>query len=111
MNLTLARRLVSLARRAYLKADPAADAVWQPRLVDAFATPAFTGFAASDEHAAYLVFRGTKLHLDSGDMFRRTMQAWLANLDLAQVEERGAMVHRGYARELDGVNALLLEMA
>ena len=67
MNVTLARRLVSLARRAYLKADPAADAVWQPRQVDAFATPAFTGFAASDEHAAYLVFRGTKLHLDSGD--------------------------------------------
>jgi Lipase (class 3) len=111
MNVTLARRLVSLARRAYLKPDPAGASAWQPRHVDAFATPAFTGFAASDEHAAYLVFRGTKLHLDSGDLFRRTIQAWLANLDFAQVEERGGMVHRGYARELDGVNDLLHEMA
>ena len=103
MNVTLARRLVEPRAPGLPAADPAAHAAWQPRQVDAFATPAFTGFAASDEHAAYLVFRGTKLHLDSGDLFRRTMQAWLANLDFAQVEERGAMVHRGYARELDGV--------
>ena len=111
MNVTLARRLVGLARRAYAAARSDRAAAWQPRQVDAFTTPAFTGFAASDEHAAYLVFRGTKLHLDSGDLFRRTLQAWLANLDFAQVEEGGGMVHRGYARELDGVSELLLEMA
>ena len=88
MNVTLARRLVSLARRAYAHADPAAaPSPWQPRHLDAFDTPAFTGFVASDERAAYLVFRGTKLHLDFGDLFRRSLQAWLANLDFAQVEE------------------------
>ena len=91
--------------------DPTAPEAWQPRHVDAFTTPAFNGFVASDDHAAYLVFRGTKLDHDTGDLFQRTLQAWLANLDFAQVEERGAMVHRGYARELDGVSELLLEMA
>jgi pimeloyl-ACP methyl ester carboxylesterase len=111
VNVTLARRLVGLARRAYVRAEPAVPDAWQPRHVDTFDTPAFSGFAASDDHAAYLVFRGTRLHLDSGDMFRRTLQAWLANLDFAQVEERGTMVHRGYARELDGVNDVLVEMA
>jgi pimeloyl-ACP methyl ester carboxylesterase len=111
MNVTLARRLVSLARRAYLRADPAMTAAWQPGQVDAFETPAFTGFAASDDKAAYLVFRGTKLHLDSGDMFRRTLQAWLANLDFAQVEVPGGRVHRGYARELDELGHRLNEMA
>lgn len=110
MNVTLARRLVSLARRAYLDLDPAAGAIWHPSRVDAFATPSFTGFVASDEQAAYLVFRGTRLRLDSGDPFHRAMQGWLANLDFAQVEERGAMVHRGYARELDGMGDRLLEI-
>ena len=109
MNLTLARRLVSLARRAYLRPDPVA-AVWQPPKVDAFATPAFTGFVASDADAAYLVFRGTKLQLDSGDLFRHTLQAWLANLDFAQVEVPGGRVHRGYARELDALGTGLIEM-
>ena len=112
MNVTLARRLVGLARRAYARADPAGAAPGSRARSTRSTTPAFTGFAASDEHAAYLVFRGTKLHLDSGDLFRRTLQAWLANLDFAQVEERAAgMVHRGYARELDGLAGLLLEMA
>ena len=114
MNVTLARRLVSLARRAYAHAGPAAPSPWQPRHLDPFDTPAFTGFVASDDRAAYLVFRGTKLHLDSGDLFRRSLQAWLANLDFAQVEEvagAGAMVHRGYARELDAVAEGLLAMA
>ncbi len=111
MNVTLARRLVGLARQAYLRADPTLGARWQPGQVDAFETPAFTGLVASDEQAAYLVFRGTKLHLDSGDLFRRTLQAWLANLDFTQVEAPGGMVHRGYARELEGLDARLLEMA
>ena len=111
MNVTLARRLVGLARQAYLRADPTLGAHWQPGQVDAFETPAFTGLVASDEQAAYLVFRGTKLHLDSGDLFRRTLQAWLANLDFTQVEAPGGMVHRGYARELEGLDARLLEMA
>ena len=78
-----------LSRAAPIAAEAADLSDWQPRQVDAFDTPAFTGFAASDEHAAYLVFRGTKLQLDSGDLLRRTLQAWLANLDFAQVEERG----------------------
>ncbi len=111
MNVTLARRLVGLARRAYLGAGPAPDGAWQPRQLDAFETPAFTGFAASDDEAAYLVFRGTRLHLDSGDLFRRSIQAWLANLDFAQIQAPGGMVHRGYARELEGVGDRLTEMA
>ena len=111
MNVVLARRLVGLARRAYLRADPDLAALWQPSRVDAFATPAFSGFAASDDQAAYLVFRGTKLHLDSGAMFQRTLQAWLANLDFAQVEAPGGRVHRGYARELDELGGSLVEMA
>ena len=111
MNVTLARRLVSLAQRAYARLGSSRAEAWRPRHVDAFTTPAFTGFVASDDHAAYLVFRGTKLDHDNGDLFQRTLQAWLANLDFAQVEEHGAMVHRGYARELDGVSELLLEMA
>jgi len=110
LNITLARRLVSLAQRAYALPDTAAPQAWQPRHVDAFTTPAFTGFIASDDDAAYVVFRGTTLDHHSGDLFQRTLQAWLANLDFAQVEEGGAMVHRGYARELDGVDDLLLEM-
>ncbi|MGD9509465.1 MAG: thioesterase domain-containing protein [Geminicoccaceae bacterium] len=110
MDVTLAQRLVGLARHAYRDArHPAGGAAVIHS--DPIETPAFTGFVASDEHAAYLVFRGTKLHLDSGDLFRRTLQAWLANLDFAQVEERGAgMVHRGYARELDELGPRLAEM-
>jgi hypothetical protein len=111
LSITLARRLVSLAQRAYAGLDPLVPQAWQPSRVDAFTTPAFNGFIASDADAAYLVFRGTKLDHDAGDLFQRTLQAWLSNLDFAQVEERGAMVHRGYARELDGVNDQLLEMA
>jgi hypothetical protein len=111
VNVTLARRLVGLARHAYLRRDPGLPPNWHPSRVDAFSTPAFTGFAASDEHAAYLVFRGTKLHLDSPDTFQQTLQAWLANLDFAQVAEGDTMVHRGYARELDSVAGLLVEMA
>jgi hypothetical protein len=111
LNVTLARRLVGLARRAYAHLDPPATPAWQPRHVDGFTTPAFTGFAASDDRAAYLVFRGTKLHLDSRDSFQRTLEAWLANLDYAQVEQNGFRVHRGYARELDGAAGLLEAMA
>ena len=61
LNVTLARRLVGLARRAYAHLDPTPLTGWEPRYVDDFVTPAFTGFAASDASAAYLVFRGTKL--------------------------------------------------
>ena len=108
VNTTLARRLVGLARRAYARPDRAG---WEPRRVDAFTTPAFTGFAASDEHAAYLVFRGTELRVDSPETYRQSLQGWLANLDFAQVAEGDGMVHRGYARELDGVSGLLMEVA
>ena len=111
MNVTLARRLVGLARRAYARPEPAVPVSWQPRRVDVFATPAFSGFAASDEQAAYLVFRGTELHLDSADTYQHSLQAWLANLDFAQVAEGDGMVHRGYARELDSLAGLLTEMA
>ena len=108
VNTTLARRLIGLARRAYARPDRAG---WEPRRVDAFTTPAFTGFAASDEHAAYLVFRGTELRVDSPETYRQSLQGWLANLDFAQVAEGDGMVHRGYARELDGVSGLLMEVA
>ena len=37
------------------------------------------------------------------DSFERTLQAWLANLDFAQVEQGETRVHGGFARELDGV--------
>ncbi len=111
MNVTLARRLVGLARHAYAYLDPSLPPGWQPRHVDSFATPAFTGFAASDATGAYLVFRGTKFHLDSQGSFERTLQAWLANLDFAQVEIGDTRVHRGFARELDGVAPLLVELA
>ena len=111
MNVTLAKRLVTLAQHAYVGADAAGPQIWRPRQVDAFATPAFKGFVASDDDAAYLVFRGTKLDHHTEDLFQHTLQAWLANLDFAQVEEQGAMVHRGYARELDAVSDHLLEMA
>src|SRR3712207_9461487 len=80
-------------------------------LFRSFTTPAFTGFAASDDRAAYLVFRGTKLHLESRDSFQRTLEAWLANLDYAQVERGGLRVHRGYAREGAGVAAMPEAMA
>ena len=93
---------------AYAYLDPAVPPTWQPDHVDAFTTPAFTGFVASDDNAAYLVFRGTKLQ----SRLRRSvpsarLQAWLANLDFAQVEEPAPMVHRGYARELDGVGEFI----
>jgi hypothetical protein len=78
--------------------------------VDAFTTPAFTGFAGSDERAAYLVFRGTKLQTGSQDAFTATLRAWLANMDYAQVEEGGGRVHGGYARELDHLGDRLVEM-
>ena len=110
MNVTLAQRLVGLARGAY-RADHPTAAGWAATHLDRIETPAFTGFVVSDDRAAYLVFRGTKLHLDSGELFRRTVQAWLANLDFAQVEERGVgRVHRGYARELDSLGPRLAEM-
>jgi hypothetical protein len=114
LDVTLARRLVALAHRAYAYVDAgvaAAPPAFQPSRLDAFTTPCFTGFAASDEYAAYLVFRGTKLHLDSRDSFLRTLQAWLTNLDYVQIEEDGCLVHRGYARELDELGGLLAEMA
>ena len=111
MNVTLARRLVGLARQAYAYLDPAVPTSWQPDHVDAFTTPAFTGFAASDANGAYLVFRGTKLNLDSHNSFERTLQAWLANLDFAQVEQGQTRVHGGFARELDGVADHLVELA
>ena len=111
MNVMLAKRLVTLAQHAYASADAAGPQAWRPRQVDSFATPAFRGFVASDDDAAYLVFRGTKLDHHTEDLFQRTLQAWLANLDFAQVEEQGAMVHRGYVRELDCVSDRLLEMA
>lgn len=112
MDVTLARRLVALARRAYAYTEPELTApAWQPRRLDAFSMPSFTGFAASDDRAAYLVFRGTKLHLDSRESFLGTLQAWLTNLDYAQIEEGGSLVHRGYARELDAVGDALVEMA
>jgi hypothetical protein len=112
LDVTLARRLVALARRAYAYVEPeAAPPVWRPGPIDDFALPSFTGFATSDERGAYLVFRGTKLHLDSRDSFLKTVQAWLTNLDFAQVEEAGGLVHRGYARELDEVGDRLVEMA
>lgn len=111
MNVTLARRLVGLARRAYAYLDPALPVGWEPRHVDDFATPAFTGFAASDANGAYLVFRGTKLHLDSRGSFERTLQAWLANLDFAQVEAGDTRIHRGFARELDSVADHLVDLA
>lgn len=110
MNLTLAGRLIGLARQAY-GAVPPDPAGWRPSRIDALETAAFSGFVASDERAAYLVFRGTKLHLESDELFRRTLQAWLANLDFSQVAEPGGgMVHRGYARELDGLGPRLGEM-
>jgi hypothetical protein len=116
MDPIVARRLVGLARQAYAHApDARAPEVWRPRQVDPFVTPNFTGFAASDERAAYLVFRGTKLHLDTQDSYLRTLQAWLTNLDYAQAEEgdgSGAYcVHRGYARELAGMADGLVAMA
>jgi hypothetical protein len=113
VDVTLARRLVSLARHAYayVGGSSAPAPTWQPRALDAFNTTCFTGFAASDERAAYLVFRGTKLHLDSRDSFLDTMRAWLANLDYAQVEEGDGRVHRGFARELDSVGDQLVAMA
>ena len=111
VNVRLARRLVALARRAYVQLDPAVPLGWQPRRVDAFATPSFTGFAASDEHAAYLVFRGTRLHMESSGTLQHSLQAWLTNLDFAQVPEGDTLVHRGYARELDSVSSKLTKMA
>ena len=111
MEVTLARRLVGLARRAYAYGGDVPPPAWQPRHHDVFATPSFTGFAASDEDAAYLVFRGTKLHLDSRDSYLRTLQAWLTNLDYVQVEEDGCRVHRGYARELATLGDELVTMA
>src|SRR5688572_23137937 len=84
---------------------------WQPPYLDAFTMPSFAGFVTSDERAAYIVFRGTKLHLDSRETFAHTLQAWLTNLDYAQVEEGGCRVHRGYARELDTVGDQLVAMA
>ncbi|MEK0085373.1 lipase family protein [Benzoatithermus flavus] len=110
--MTLARRLVALARRAYAYTQTeATPPAWQPDRIDAFTTPGFMGFAASDDRAAYLVFRGTKLHLDSHESFLATLQAWLTNLDYAQIEDDGCLVHRGYARELDEVADRLAEMA
>jgi pimeloyl-ACP methyl ester carboxylesterase len=110
VNVTLAQRLVGLARHAYgVSPEPVTD--WSATRLDLIVTPAFSGFVASDDHAAYLVFRGTKVHLESNELFRRTVQAWLANLDFAQIEERGAgLVHRGYARELDVLGPRLVEM-
>src|SRR5688500_12833255 len=103
MDEIVARRLVALAREAYTYVPGVTFPSWRPRHVDPFVTPNFTGFAASDERAAYLVFRGTKLHLDSQDSYLRTLRAWLTNLDYAQAEEGGGRVHRGYARELAGM--------
>ena len=110
MNPTLARRLVSLARRAY-RGEAADLSDWRPRHLDLIDTGAFAGFVASDDHAAFLVFRGSALQLGSDDLLRRSLQAWFANLDFAQVEEPGAgMVHRGYARELANLGERLPEM-
>lgn len=100
MDTTLARRLVSLARHAYAYVADAAMPAWQPRHIDALVTPNFTGFVASDDRAAYVVFRGTKLHLESRDAFQTTLRAWLANVDYAQTEIDGYRVHRGFAREI-----------
>lgn len=111
MDVTLARRLVALAFQAYAYARPAAQAsVWRPKQLDAFEMPAFQGFVASDDQAAYLVFRGTKLHLDTPEAFQATLNAWLANLDFAQIEAGSYRVHRGYARELDTVRDRILAM-
>lgn len=110
MDISLAGRLVALTRRAYALVEAEPVAPWQPPRVDAFTTPAFSGFVASDARAAYMVFRGTKLQLGSRDNFLATIQAWLANLDYAQVEEDGGRVHRGYARELDHLGDGLAEM-
>ena len=57
------------------------------------------------------MFRGTELRVDSPETYRQSLQGWLANLDFAQVAEGDGMVHRGYARELDGVSGLLMEVA
>lgn len=112
MDVTLARRLVGLAHRAYAYTGEGLPAAWQPVHVDAFDTPSFSGFAASDERAAYLVFRGTRCRLDCRESFVHTLQAWLTNLDYAQVEREGAgRVHRGFARELDSIEAGLASMA
>lgn len=112
MDVSLARRLVGLARRAYAHLPDPPAPVWRPVHVDAFDTPAFSGFAASDGRAAYLVFRGTRHRLDCRESFVDTLRAWLANLDFAQVEEGPGRVHRGYARELDQVgDADLVAMA
>lgn len=111
MDDIVARRLVALAREAYAYVPEVTSPRPRPLHVDPFVTPNFTGFAASDERAAYLVFRGTKLHLDTQDSYLRTLQAWLTNLDYAQVEEGGYRVHRGYARELAGMADGLIEMA
>jgi predicted lipase len=113
MDATLARRLVGLARRAYAYLADSPAPAWQPVHLDPFETPSFSGFAASDERAAYLVFRGTKLRLDCRESFVATLQAWLTNLDYAQVEQAGGTgrVHRGYARELDAVADRLAAMA
>ena len=111
MDTTLARRLVSLAQHAYAYAAGVEMPVWQPRHVDAFTTPAFTGFAASDDRAAYIVFRGTKLHLESQDVFLDTLRAWLANLDFAQVETGGYRVHRGFTREIEALGPDFVTMA
>jgi hypothetical protein len=111
VDTSLTRRLVGLARRAYAYGGDMPAPVWQPHNHDVFATPSFTGFAASDDRAAYIVFRGTKLSLDSRDSFVRTLQAWLTNLDHVQVEEGACRVHRGYARELAAIGPDLIEMA
>jgi len=112
LDVTLARRLVGLARRAYVHlAEPPTPPVWQPSRVDAFETPSFSGFVASDARGAYLVFRGTRLRLDCRESFLGTLQTWLTNLDYAQVEQGPYRVHRGYARELDTLGADLLAMA
>lgn len=111
MDVSLARRLVGLARRAYACTGETVPVPWQPTQLDAFDTPCFSGFAASDERAAYLVFRGTQFRLDCPDGFARTLQAWLTNLDFAQVEQGDGRVHRGYARELDALGPDLVALA
>lgn len=111
MDTTLARLLASLARHAYAHAADGLVSTWRPRHVDAFTTPSFSGFAASDERGAYIVFRGTRLHLDSEDGFATTLRAWFANLDFAQIElEGGCRVHRGYAREIEALGSEFVTM-
>ena len=50
MNVTLAQRLVGLARHAYgVAREPVTD--WSATRLDLIATPAFSGFVASDDSA------------------------------------------------------------